>query len=316
MNYEEIKIKYKKRFNDVYGSNRNSIERNTKALLNFLNKNSLTKNIILELKTTTAYKEWSYDKKGSLGNVNLNLPVDDLELSGLILQLLEKVSDSPSEIKSLLFGISFEKNVDLQFNDFHDLFTHKLEDYLDECIEDSNLMLYYLNRYKVKTEWFHKKRLYELYCENTRKGEKLLTKDLREFLFDQGIDYPFSEPETPSGRPDLIYGIGSDNPLALEIKIFNPEKSYGKSYIAKGFRQAIKYAEDYDKNEGYLLIFNVSDKLIVVGSKNNQIMHFEHANKRIYIIVVNLFDEGKSASQTKDLNILSINKNDLTNDSN
>lgn len=67
----------------------------------------------------------------------------------------------------------------------------------------------------------------------------MLTMDLRKFLFDNGLDYPFSEPSSPSGNVDLIYGLENKTPLTLEIKLFGGKNSYGKSYVKKGFRQAI-----------------------------------------------------------------------------
>ena len=76
------------------------------------------------------------------------------------------------------------------------------------------------------------------------------------FLFDQGIDYPFSSPKSTSGRADIIGSIDTSDPIVLEIKIFDRTKGYGKNRIKDGFTQVVKYANDYNKEIGYLVIFN------------------------------------------------------------
>ena len=162
-------------------------------------------------------------------------------------------------------------------------------------------MLYLLNKYKCQCEWFNNKQLMVMYDEDTAHGEDILTKDLRKFLFNNGIDYPFSEPNTPSGKPDIIYGIDTNDPLALEVKLFGGKSNYGKNYIKKGFHQAISYANDYNKPSAFLLIFNLSDNLLEfnLSHENDEILSVNINNKDIFIIVINLNINDESASKSR-----------------
>jgi hypothetical protein len=90
-------------------------------------------------------------------------------------------------------------------------------------------------------------------------GRGRLDRDLRLFLFDQGIDYPFSQPKSASGQVDVVAGVDGDDPLVCEIKLFDAG-SYGKPYLAKGLQQAVAYAHDYGKTTAYLVIVNLADQ--------------------------------------------------------
>lgn len=156
------------------------------------------------------------------------------------------------------------------------------------------------DRYRHRTEWFHKKRLFEAYNSDTTNGENILTTDLREYLHDQGIDYPFSETISSSGKPDIIGLVDTSEPSVLEIKLFKQDKKYDKGYIRKGLKQAYQYALDYGKSIGYLLIFNLDEKEIEFeNEKKEPIKSIQIGNKVIYIIVVNVFCNTKSASEMR-----------------
>jgi hypothetical protein len=69
-----------------------------------------------------------------------------------------------------------------------------LFDYLSERIGEDSSVLFLLERYVRRVEWFERERLHEAYAADTRQGEKVYDEDLRRFLFDQGINMPFSQP--------------------------------------------------------------------------------------------------------------------------
>jgi len=60
---------------------------------------------------------------------------------------------------------------------------------------------------------------------------------LRRFLFEQGIDYPFSQPRSASGQSDVVAMVDEDDPLICEVKLYNGRNS-SKRYVAKGVQQA------------------------------------------------------------------------------
>lgn len=304
-----IKNQAKNKFIKVINSDDKTLSTNINILLTFLDSNLITKVIIDELRINPNYtSEWNFTQLGSMhGAVDLNLPKDEEGYAALSLSLLEKYANDTRSLLNLFHRIA-RKNY-IQY--FNNTFTKKLMEYIDMKIDEGNIILYILNKYKVFCEWFCKEELMQEYINNTSKGEELLTKDLRKYLFNQGIDFPFSEPSTPSGKPDLVYGINTQNPLALEVKLFGGTSNYSKDYIKKGFKQAYHYAKDYNEPYGYLLIFNLGEKLLSFNLNNdNKLSFIEYGNKIIFLIVVNL-NINESASKNKDLKNIIIDENYL-----
>ena len=131
------------------------------------------------------------------------------------------------------------------------------------------------------------------------KLEEAMDQHLRSWLFREGIDYPFSTPKSPSGRADIIVWQGEE-PLAIEVKVFDG-KNRDLGHATQGLWQAQRYAHDYGKPIGYLVVFNTSPHLlsyenniatdgppcIVVGGLN------------VFAITVNVGTNRLSASKEK-----------------
>lgn len=158
-----------------------------------------------------------------------------------------------------------------------------------------------------------KKRLSALYINATANYEQIFEDDLRLYLFDQGIDYPFSTPKSTSGRTDIVGEIHTDNPIVIEVKIFDRAKNYGKQRIKEGFAQIVKYTGDYNKNLGYLVIFNM-DNAELDFSFDNASNRFPpvllYNNKHYYFIVINCL-ETVSASKIGKIETVTIKDNDI-----
>ena len=162
--------------------------------------------------------------------------------------------------------------------------------YLNDKLDNSNSVIYLLEKYKSRVEWFTRDELFNYYSNAEKSFEEILEKDLRLFLFDQGIDYPFSTPKSASGRADIVGEIDTDDPIVIEIKIFDKEKRYDKNRIKEGFNQIVKYTNDYNKNVGYLVIFNMNQVEInfKFGSDTKMFPPAIHFNNQIfYFIVIN-----------------------------
>lgn len=187
--------------------------------------------------------------------------------------------------------------------------------YLHDFLDDINTLLYILEKYKLRTEWFTKDILKDKYKNAlNRQYEQVLEDDIRQYLFDQGIDYPFSTPKSASGRADVVSLVNTEDPLVMEIKIYDSERKYGKERIISGFTQIVKYANDYHKNIGYLVVFNLDEIEIEVESieSDNKFPNRVIFNgKTYYIIIINL-NYDTSASKQGKLNRLTIPYNDLT----
>lgn len=190
-----------------------------------------------------------------------------------------------------------------------------LVNYLHSTLDDINTLLYILEKYKLRTEWFTKDILKDKYKNAlNRQYEQVLEDDIRQYLFDQGIDYPFSTPKSASGRADVVSLVNTEDPLVMEIKIYDSERKYGKERIISGFTQIVKYANDYHKNIGYLVVFNLDEIEIEVESieSDNKFPNRVIFNgKTYYIIIINL-NYDTSASKQGKLNRLTIPYNDLT----
>ena len=177
-------------------------------------------------------------------------------------------------------------------DDFNETVLDVLYNYLDDRIDDTGDVLYLLERFKLKAEWFRQDKLCRMYIDDTKHGERSLDRVLREALFDGGVDYPFSQPESPSGKADVVSLGGSNDPLVLEIKVFDPERGKGKSHLRQGFHQVLRYANDYQQSSGYLVMFNCSNNQLVFPSQNTDGGEFPprivHDGKTIFLISVEL----------------------------
>lgn len=209
------------------------------------------------------------------------------------------------------FGKSINENWEL----FVDRVITPIVNYLHESLDEVNTLLYILEKYKLRTEWFTKESLRNKYGNAlNRQYEQVLEDDIRLYLFDQGIDYPFSTPKSASGRADIVSLVNTEDPLVMEIKIYDSERKYGKERIISGFTQIVKYANDYHKNVGYLVVFNLDEIEIEIENiePDNKFPNRVIFNgKTYYIIVVNL-NYDTSASNLKKLNKVTIPYNELT----
>jgi len=190
-------------------------------------------------------------------------------------------------LPSLVGGHTYSENISNYVEEFIDPIVNFLADQLDE----SSSMLYLIERYKLRSEWFFKEQLTKAYRGKSSGGEAVLDKDLRLFLFDQGVEYPFSTPHSASGRADVISMLHTDDPLVMEIKVYDESKGYKHNRIISGFSQIVKYANDYHKNVGYLVVF-------VLDAVNFEIQGIEaekgwpnrilFEGKTYYIVFINL----------------------------
>lgn len=194
-------------------------------------------------------------------------------------------------------------------------FINPVVEYLYDRIDKSNSILYLLEKYKNRIEWFKREELYNRYKAAEKGYEQILEDDLRLFLYDQGVDYPFSTPKSFSGRADIVGLIDTEEPLIAEVKIYDSEKGYRKDRVVSGLSQIIKYANDYGKESGYLVIYNLDNAEIVLKLKVGQKKFPPRIvinNKVYYFIIINLY-HGFTASKIGKTNIVEIHESELLN---
>ena len=219
------------------------------------------------------------------------------------------------------YSYDMHRYTPFQRGDFDDTKTAIVEEYiapiiyyLHDKLDKSNATIFLLEKYKRRTEWFTKKSLSEKYSNATKSYEQIFEDDLRLFLFDQGIDYPFSTPSSASGRADIIGEIETSDPLIIEVKIFDSEKGYRKDRIKEGFSQIVKYANDYNKDVAFLVLYNMDNAELNfnLGPDNKvfpPMLNFN--NKNFYFVTINCFSE-TSASKTGTLKQIEITAEELT----
>lgn len=294
---DKIKFQLNNKAENVLNSREENFKSELKIFFDFIKNTPLLNAILIELEQMT----FDLDKYLQDGRHRrfIHFPDNYNEKMSLCLKIMGGFIESKfGALSGVFLNITSSRNPDeitrtIARQYFYPLFIH----FYEGIIEQSN-MLYLLTRYRYRTEWFHKERLMALFQTDTKHGEDNLTLDLQEYLHSQGIDYPFSTPHSPSGRADLVGLLESADPMVLEVKLFNLAQGYDKGYIRKGLTQAYRYSIDYGKPAGYLLIYNLDSRDINFEG-NEVVKTIILGNKIIYIIVVNIFDNGKTASELK-----------------
>jgi G:T-mismatch repair DNA endonuclease (very short patch repair protein) len=251
-------------------------------------------------------------KKIVTGN---QIPEFDDELTQAIVSffVIKLCVESESNGIEAKIGRNYTRTFDTDPLDFFKgFFLEPFYEYLDEQIDDQRMILALLRRYKHKCEWFQREYLFRLWENDTAKGEKLLALHMYEYLHDQGLDFSI-EPQSISGKADLIAAQNTDDPLIADAKVFNPEKSKGPGYIAMGFNQIYIYTLDFNEPFGYLIIFKTheADLKFALTSQSLSTPFVVHNNKTIFILVIDIFHHEHSASKRGLLKSYEITEGDL-----
>lgn len=295
--FKNLQSKLDERRYQIMGASYELFPTEIKIFLDFLRTQSITKSIVDTLQTSIEASDFSQFHFGGrgLGGGYPVLPTDEDKIIAFYYKILKEIKDANSLItisSSNVFSKSSRKYED-QTHIFKEQVFLPFYRYIFEKVSDGDFLLYLLYRFKFNVEWFDKCRFYEIYQNNPK--EELLDAELRRFLFNEGIDYPYSTPKTASGRPDIVLHV-EEKPLPLEIKIFDPERSYSKGHISAGFSQAKRYADDYAQHLGYLVIFNPSYTYLEVQG-NTTLPSITVGSKEIAGLVIDINPNRATASK-------------------
>ncbi|MDP4238646.1 MAG: hypothetical protein Q8904_04140 [Bacteroidota bacterium] len=269
---------------------------NFQFLFDKLQNEGIIKNIFNELVIKYPYSEeklLDMIKKG----IDRYKFENEIEHASFNYQLCCWIIDKGKDFRYLL-DVGRDYNDTLEY--FKDNIVSPLLDYIHDQLDKVSHVLYILEKYKLRTEWFTRKDLLAKYKSADKSYEELLEEDLRLFLFDQGINYPFSTPKSASGRADVVSLIDTSDPLVLEIKIYDSSKGYRKERIQGGFAQTVKYTHDYHKDTGYLVVFNMDNLEIEIEGKeadNKWPNRFIFNSKTYYIIFINMNSDVSASKQ-------------------
>jgi hypothetical protein len=182
-----------------------------------------------------------------------------------------------------------------------ELFVIPIYHFLVDQLESSGTMLYVLLRYKRWAEWFEAEYLRDIYGQaGGNGGEDALDENLRRFLFESGIDYPFSQPASPRGRVDVVAGLETDDPLVLEIKVWDSSKGYRENRVRDGLRQVMDYTAKFGKDKGHVVVFNLDQEplsFVSQASKGEWPPRIEHGGRTYFFIDVHIAEKLEPISQ-------------------
>lgn len=213
--------------------------------------------------------------------------------------IIQMVEGGPDEVDNVWCHLSVSTQYE-GLSKITNLFVIPIYHFLINHLQLSSAMIYLLLRYKRWAEWFEAIHLQKLYTENSTKGEEILDESLRRFLFESGIDYPFSQPASPHGKADVVANLETDDPLVLEIKIWDSRKNYTENRLRDGLRQVIDYATKYGEDSGYVVIFNLDEEPLSFSNhlnKNNWPPFIEYGGKTYYFIDIHIAERSKPISQ-------------------
>jgi hypothetical protein len=220
------------------------------------------------------------------------------EHAAIGLNVLRRVAVSTEQIPYLSFVPTtshFDKALDL----FRDRYLDPFYEYVDERIEDRNLVLSELIRFKHLAEWFRREELWSRWKSEPRSGERTLAFAVYEFLYQQGIEFHI-EPASASGEVDMVSAQQSQAPLVADVKIYDPDSGRGATYIRRGFYQVYRYLHDFNQPIGYLVVFKGSEKLLTFsGAANNSenVPYVVINDKTIFLVQIDIFPHEQSASK-------------------
>lgn len=204
--------------------------------------------------------EWIQTKVFGVRETCHEWPGSEQQKLRVLLRILELVATN-EDCNPVGIGqvFTYSSNLDHSVQAFTKHVVYPLADYLQARLAAASEILHQLERMRRQVEWFEQDRLFEAFSANRSQGEGVYDRHVRQFLFAEGVDYPFSQPASASGKADVIAGIDDEDPLVCEIKLYDGE-SYGAACLRQGIGQAVRYAHDYGKSVSYLVIFNLSEE--------------------------------------------------------
>ncbi|UXX97458.1 hypothetical protein N7U49_47555 [Streptomyces sp. AD2-2] len=233
----------------------------------------------------------------------------------LMQDIASKEANNPDVGLRAAVGYSIQKRHQDSWREFAEDILQPLFDFLSERIGAESSILHTLERYRTRVEWFDREELYARFEADTANGEEVYNLDLQRFLFLEGDHITHAKPRSASGEADLIGDLDGRDPLVCDGKIFDGS-SRGKSYLVKGLHQIIKYAHDYGQHTAYLVIYNISDKLLELptdGTPGAWPPYTELTGVRVYFIHVRVAPPTTTASKAGKATRVTLTRDELTN---
>lgn len=297
---QNLRVRVQQYRNRLYKSVHATYGSQLKYMLDFIQQTPYLRGLVAEMEAQNPGVQWSEAERDRLRGRGEWVMYDiEGEAAKFGYNILRDCAGNDNA-RTYARHVSHESNINAALRDFTEIVIDPFINYLHDQIDEGSNVLHLLEKYKRRVEWFHRDELLARLRADTRQSEDAVEAHLREYLFDQGIDYPFSQPRSPGGRVDVAADIGEERPLILELKLFDLDRSYGKRYIRKGFRQIQTYADDYGQSVGYLVVFNCTPRRIDFRTSASEQLwpsRIVVGHQTFFLIVIDLVMPEGSASQ-------------------
>ena len=311
-----LRVRLQERRNRLYKTGYRTFPAELCYMLQFLDDNPYTRSLLtaVDKSPSVDFEQWTTEQ---IHPREVQFPESEEGRAKVCYGILKLCASNEDGRELLRWAGAFssETKFDPMLRDFTEGVVDPLINFLHDQIDDGGNVLHLIERFKLKAEWFRREELYNLYENNTSVGERTLDRELRAGLFEGGVDYPFSQPSSPSGEADIVALLGSDDPLVLEVKVFDPERSKGKSNLRQGFHQVVSYANDYNESLGYLVIFNCSDRKLVISpdeaSEPEVPPRFTYGGKTFFVVSIDIHPDTVSASKEKPASRVTVSYREL-----
>ncbi|MGW0577503.1 hypothetical protein ACWD25_16315 [Streptomyces sp. NPDC002920] len=237
----------------------------------------------------------------------------------LIWQMMQdlavKEAARPAAGRRLASSYSNKSNIQDSWREFAEDLLQPFFDFLSERVGAESSFLHTLERYRTRIEWFDRDELYARFQAAHSQGEEVYNLDLQRFLFLEGDHITQAKPRSASGEADLVGGLDTASPLVCDGKVFDGQ-GRGKGYLVKGLHQVVKYAHDYGQHTAYLVIYNITDKLLELptdGAPDAWPPYAEVSGVRVYFVHVRVLPPATTASKAGKATRVTLTHSDLTN---
>ncbi len=167
-----------------------------------------------------------------------------------------------------------------------------LYEYLDEQLDTRNVLYAILLKYKQRSEWYHKSRLRDIQANGLegKTGERALGVDLQEYVLDQGVEFTV-EPSSVSGEVDLMLRDPEGRYILIDDKYIpaDASRSFIRKKISDGISQVVRYCNDYNEPDGFLVTFTqTSDTIRLDLEEADGLRYIKLGEKTIYYLAVDI----------------------------
>jgi hypothetical protein len=299
---QDLQVKLRNRYRSLYTADFFRLAQEIDFVVDWISRQSTLAYILEEARLAEAipsYDEWisSQVRRGFW-----EWPVKtEAGRAVFVWDLLRHISASDQPLDQFLLRLSTETQYDPMARDFTEQVVRPLFDYLDEQMGEGSNVLYALERYVRQIEWFDQKHLYGEFMANSRQGEDIYDRHLREFLFREGFNMPYSQLRSPSGESDVLSGLEGDDPLVCELKVYDGDNR-DIAHLASGVTQALHYASDHGKSVAHLVIINLTARPLQLpsdGTEDAKPPYLDVPGTRVYLIQVRGLPRESASKQGK-----------------